>query len=119
LLNAEDRTQIPLASPKPVFVRSVFINIDEQEDNLNLSAYIDEQLDAISSKGSTSTIIFVDAKQYPDGCKVSGIYSQIGSQWHLKGKLKCGEEETAFQIISPTIDELKQLLLGEINKKIK
>ncbi len=74
ILYKENQKSIPLSSPKPVFVRSSFINVEESEDNLGIANFIDDQLVLISAKGAEAELIFVDAIQYPEGCKVSGTH---------------------------------------------
>lgn len=119
ILNEPDRKRITLANPKPVFVRSVFMNSDKLNDNLNLSTYLDEQLSNISAKGADAKLTFVDAREYSDGCKVTGTYSTSNNQWKLKGILKCGEKETAFEILAASENELKQKLLEKVNGSVK
>jgi WD40 repeat protein len=119
ILDANTRKNIPLANPKPVFVRSTFLNIEESEDNLHLAAFLDDQLSHLSTRGTNAPIIFVDAKQYPDGCKVSGSYSKINSRWNLKGKMKCSKEETSFEFIAESEKELKEKLATWIIEKTK
>ncbi|HEY8690097.1 MAG TPA: caspase family protein [Chitinophagaceae bacterium] len=68
------KKEIILAEPKPIFVATTFINIDENEDDLKLTQLVNAQLREITIKGKEADILFTEAKDYPDAWKMSGNY---------------------------------------------
>lgn len=114
LMSEQARAQVVISDPKPVFVRSAFMNPEALADDLDLSRQVDEQLNDLSSKGADADLIFLDARDYPDGCKASGTYQRKGTSWQLNGKVKCGGEETGFQISAATEADLKGALLSKV-----
>ncbi len=115
----EDKAKVPLAKVKPMFIRSTFINIDESEDNLNLSPYADDQLYELSARGGEAPLVFLDINQFPDACKVSGTYSRVNDQWKLSYKIKCGDKDFKNEIASASEDELKKKLIKVVNEVVK
>jgi hypothetical protein len=114
LIDDVSRVKIPLANPKPLFVRSNFIDVDQLEDVIGLSKKVDESLNSISLKGTESKIIFIDTREYPDGCKISGTYTQKDGVIKLRFKIKCAETINEFQTESQSIEEI----IKTINEKV-
>jgi hypothetical protein len=111
ILEDKDKEAIPLASPKTVFVRSTVINIDEGEDNLELSDAIDEQLGTIASKGAESKIVFFDAKKFPNACKISGTYTEENGVISFNMKVRCGEEKKSYELEGSSKEELVEKIV--------
>jgi WD40 repeat protein len=93
LLEEEDKTKIPLAKEKPVFVMSTFINADTYADELKLEFLVDEKLRNISAKGSDAELIFYDAKSFPEAYQLKGLYTLSGDEVDLKFNLFLGSEK--------------------------
>ena len=115
ILNELDRKAIPLANPKRVFVRSNLVDSEEFEDLLDLSDLLDEELISISSKGTEGSIVYFDAKKYPNACKISGGYTVEAGVINLSLKIRCGEELEKFELEV----ESKEELVVEILKLIE
>lgn len=88
----EKKELIPLASIKPVFVRSNFINSNEFEDNVNLSTLVDNLLLDTSARGANAPLIWVDARNHPNACRITGGYEQTGDEIELQLRLRCGDD---------------------------
>lgn len=116
LLDENARKQIVLASPKPVFVRSTFLDADQLEDIISLAKSVDEALGGLSFKGNDSPIIFVDTRDYPDGCKISGTYLQKDGLFTLNGKIKCGSIETPLKLSGISKEKLVEEIINIVNK---
>jgi hypothetical protein len=106
IMNENDKAKIPLAKPRPMFVRSSFLDADQLEDMLGLSTAVDDALNSLSAKGNESPIIFLDTRNYPDGCKISGTYTQKSGKINLKYKIKCGEKVEEHTAEGNTTEEL-------------
>jgi WD40 repeat protein len=93
LLEEEDKSKIPLAKEKPVFVMSQFMNSETFADELKLEYLIDEKLRNISAKGSEAELIFYDAKSFPEAYQLKGLYTLSGDEVDLKFNLFLGSEK--------------------------
>lgn len=107
LLTDAEKKEIPIAKIRPVYIRSNFQDETELEDVLGLGKIIDEVLNEVSSKGSESKLIFVDVKEYPEGCKLIGRYQKVGQTISLKLKKKCGDQVTNHDLKAENMDQLK------------
>jgi WD40 repeat protein len=106
IIQEKDKSKIILSNPKPMFVRSNFIDTDQLEDVLGLSKAMDEALSATAGKGAESSFIFIDTREYPEGCRISGTYTQKGGKINLKYKIKCGEKVEEYNAEGSTAEEL-------------
>jgi len=114
-VNSTDKENIPLARIKPVFVRSVFQDEEEFEDVLGLSAIIDDMLNEISQKGTGKSLIFVNARQFPESYKLSGIYSQQDNMINLNMRIRSNEFSESFTISGSGLEDLKAKILNKID----
>ncbi len=92
LLEDHDKTKIPLAKAKPIFVMSQFMNTETFADELNLEYLVDEKLRSISAKGKEAKLIFYDAKNFPEAYQLRGQYSISGDDIELKFIIFLGKE---------------------------
>jgi hypothetical protein len=106
IIQEQDKSKIILPNPKAMFVRSSFLDADQLEDAIGLSTAVDDALNAISAKGNESSFIFLDARNYPEGCKISGTYSQKNGKINLKYKIKCGDKVEEYTAEGSTAEEL-------------
>ena len=111
LLTEMEKKDIPIAKIRPVYIRSNFQDENELEDILGLGKIIDESLNEVSARGKDARLIFVDVKEYPDGCKLIGRYQKTDSKILLKLRKKCGEETTNYEIKADNVDRLKEEIL--------
>lgn len=114
MLNDNDKSKIPLASPKPVFVRTTFIDAEQLEDILNIAKAVDEALIDLSTRNGVGPVIFVDSREYPDGCKISGTYTQSNGKITLRYKIKCGTTVQDFSDEATSVSEIVKLVIAKV-----
>lgn len=98
LLGDTEKKEIPIAKIKPVYIRSNFQDENELEDVLGLGKLMDASLNEVASKGAESSLIFVDVREYPEGCKLIGRYKKENGKIIIKLRRKCGAEDKTFEI---------------------
>ena len=113
ILEESDRSKISLSNPKAMIVRSLFMDTEQMDDLLGLSLAIDNALNTLSSKGNESPIIFIDTRNYPDGGRISGNYTQKNGEILLKFKTKCSESVKQFQQGSSSVDEIVRIIIDK------
>jgi WD40 repeat protein len=111
ILEDSDKIAIPLAKPKVVFVRSNLVESNEDDDILNLSELLDEQLSHIASRGVDSKIVFFDTRMFPQSCKLTGGYNKIGDKLILNLKVRCGEKVTEHKIEAENKEDLVKRII--------
>lgn len=109
------RDQIKLPSPKPLFVRSNFMNAESFADDLRLTDAINEQLIHFStSRNGEPKLVFIDVARFSDAYALKGQYTLDNGNIKLVFRLFMGEE------ILKTFDievKNKDILLEEIVAK--
>jgi len=116
ILTDEDKAKIKLAKVKPVFIRSMFMDVEEGEDVISLTEKVDDMLNEAAQKGTDSKLIFVDVKKYPEAYKLSGIYTQSSDGIKLNLTIKQKEQKTKLSIIAKNIEELINKIEAEVVK---
>jgi hypothetical protein len=111
LLTENEKKEIPIAKIRPVYIRSSFQDEKELEDVLGLGKAIDEAMSETSLKEVDAKLIFIDVKDYPDGCKLIGRYQKEGGKILLKLRKKCGDGATDFEIKADNIEKIKEEIL--------
>lgn len=91
--------KIPLAQPKPVFIRNTFQDEDALSDLIGLGDALSEYLRSITAKGSEAELIYVDVNDYQDAYSMKGLYKLNGDAINLRCKLFKGKQEAGiFQL---------------------
>lgn len=67
--------KIPIAEPKPVFIRNEFQDEDFIKDTLGLGDALAEKFLAITARGAQASMIYVDTKNYENAYSIHGRYS--------------------------------------------
>ena len=101
-----------MASAKPVFMAAGFININENEDDIQLSKLLNAELREINAKGKDAALLFTEAKDYPGAWKLSGNYRIEGNNIVLTYRLRRNEEKSDHTISGDKND------LASFTKKI-
>jgi len=114
-LNNEDKNNIPLSRIKPVFVRSNFQDEEELADILNLSQAIDDILNEGNPAALDKSIIFVDARDFPDAHKVSGLYYRENGSITLNMRIKTPEITQRISVTGTNKEEIINKVLEKIN----
>ncbi len=113
-LSDTEKKAIPIARIRPVFVKSALINKNSLDDNMQLGKKIDEKLNDMAMRGAESDLVFVNVPDYPEGCKVSGIYEQTGDGIVGDIKKKCSNTEKKYTVKGQNVDEFVENLLGAV-----
>lgn len=125
-MTPESKDQICISQPKPVFLRSEFMNHEIGFDNLHLADIINRKLDEITALGPDAALIYSDANFFMDAYSLSGFYyvnnndimidinvlygkEILMAHFKITGKVK-DLEKIAMQIIQMAYKEIKQYL---------
>jgi hypothetical protein len=113
IIQEDDKAKIPVATVKPVFVRTTLYEDTQKRDVLKLSKEINEKLNDISGKGEEkNAIIFVDTDDYPESCSISGTYTMIGEMLNFSGSRWCGSKSKSIKIENVTKDKLVEQIVA-------
>jgi WD40 repeat protein len=104
------KIQIPLSSIKPVFVRTVVFDDNSDDDDLNLSKLLDEQLNETAMRGKDAQLVFLDTREFPDAYRLRGSYTQSNGTITLQLKIK-GPKESEHTLIAATKEELVEMII--------
>ena len=115
ILTADLQNLIPLNQPKPVFVRSMFLEASSLEDQLLLSQLLDESLDQVSERGEMS-ILYMDVAAMDQGNRLSGIYRIEGKSIILDYNIRMQDQRHKGQITAQSVDELVEMLRQKIEE---
>ncbi|MFY0644615.1 MAG: caspase family protein [Bacteroidia bacterium] len=113
ILTADLQNLIPLNQPKPVFVRSMFLDQSSLEDVLMLSQKFDASLEEVSDKGNLS-ILYMDVPVMDHGNRITGIYEQQGSVILLNYNIRMNNTSHIGQISAYSVEELVQILQKKV-----
>ena len=111
-LETTDKAAIPLALVKPLVLRPVLINRDEDEDNLKLTPLLRQRLHETSlstGRGKSSPIVYVPEDEFPGAIRPTGTYSVVGKMVQVRLTLKKGDEVVARLMVEGTKDDLPRL----------
>jgi len=96
----EDKARIPVASVRPLFLRSNFQDEVRPLDHLKLTDLVNEALREIASKGQNATLVYVDASDFPDAYLLAGRYRVEGSTVKARVSLFKGESSAGEFTVS-------------------
>lgn len=123
IVTEEDKARIPLATPKPVLVRALFLDKNEMNDALDLTAYFNKELSDLifSQKDKNLPFTFMDLQNYPDAYYLSGFYEKQGDTYLLKAVLKRNKKELIeeFEITGANQESLYKSLLSKVKSKLR
>ena len=125
-LLAEDRTEIPLATAKPILLRPEFINVQLHRDNLGLSTTLRNRLreeSYASTRGGSAEVpaVFVDQDDFPGAVSPSGDYKVEGTQVQVTLVLARDDRDIAQVHVEGSTNDLNALaacLAAEINRAL-
>gem|GEM_PF-3738775 len=113
-LTEQEKKDIPIAKIRPVYIRSSFLDDDQLDDVLELGKKVDDALNEAAGRGTAASLIFVDVRDYPEGCKLSGKYRQTKGIIKLKLRKKCEGKDETIEITGRTVDEVKNKILSHL-----
>jgi hypothetical protein len=118
IIQENEKRLIPVASVKPVFVRTVVFEDTKKRDVLKLSKEINIKLIDISEKtDGSNTIVFIDNDEYPDACSITGAYTMNGDNLSFSGSVLCGTNEKLIKIENVNKEKLVEQIMAEALKK--
>jgi hypothetical protein len=114
IINEEDKKNIPLAKPKPVFVKTNVVEKTLFDDTLNLSVKLNNKLRDIFEKRSRGEdIIFIDEDKYPGACKITGGYIFKDTLLTFIGQVTCDQIKTSLSFENKQQEELINLIIEQ------
>ena len=118
IIQENEKQLIPVASVKPVFVRTTVFEETKKRDVLKISKDINDKLNAISGKiEGNNPIIFIDVDEYPESCSISGSYTTVGEMLSFSGSILCGTFEKPIKIENVSKEKLVEQIIAEALKK--
>ncbi len=116
IITDKEKSMIPLAKAKQIFISSTFQEVNELSDVLNLGDLVDEMLTNKSAEEKNSPIVFWAVTSYPEVYKISGSYTINDDKIEVQFKLvkdKTGGETIKLTGLGSKISEL----INEIIKR--
>ncbi len=83
--------KIPLAQPKPVFIRSVFQD-ENFGDELELVSALEKNFQTTTLKGTMAKLIYSDVSEYENGYSIRGSYAIKGNAVEVRVRLFKGKK---------------------------
>ena len=108
-ITQEEKDKIQLAKPKPIVVKSMFMDKSSFNDPYGISLKLDEKLREIALQGKKAAFVFFETNEYPDAYRISGLYSVKKNTIYLEanifygqkpiGNVRCSAAENAIESI--------------------
>lgn len=115
----EAQEAIPISNPKPLIVRSVFLDAEHLTDQLELAEELDDRFIEESAKGRDSALIFIDVARFPNAWKVSGLYQVTNQSIEAKIRVYEGQEVRGnFEVSGKDIAKLAAMIHQNIHELI-
>ncbi|MGC4035061.1 MAG: caspase family protein [Chitinophagaceae bacterium] len=120
LVDKDVTDNIQLSIQKKIFIRSKFIQDEDLlNDDLNLSASVDKELNDLSNKGKESPLAFAADYTLSDGYSVRGRYTVTGSKVNAKISVFKGTKERVTQFDLEGSSDNKDMLARMIVRKVQ
>ena len=111
---------IRLSLKKKIFRRSKFIEDEDLlNDDLDLSALIDKELNNLSARGKESPLAFVADNTMTDAYSIRGKYEVKGNDITIKVSLFKGQKERVYQFDLSGISDKKEALAAKIVENVQ
>ena len=109
-INSEDKLKILLSTAKPIILQSRFQDMQKFIDHLGFEKKVDEMLRDLSSTGRDATIVFIDAKEFPEAYTLIGQYEIKDLDMKVNLKLFKNEKEQENFIVSGKTNDIEKLV---------
>jgi hypothetical protein len=113
-LSEIEKKEVPISKIRPVYIQSNFQDEDEMSDVLGLGKKVDQLLGESAAKGTEAPLIFVDVRDYPEGCKLIGRYKKENGKIVLKLKKRCEGKEVTVDFTGLDINDLSSQIFKVI-----
>jgi polyferredoxin len=114
-----EQSQIPIATPKPVFVRSNLFESSSFSDILGLSDTLNNTLSEINSRGAEADVLFSQASNFSEAYKFNGIYSVKNNKIEVNVSLLKGSEVIETFKVTGNKQDIKALSDEIINSGLE
>ncbi|HMQ59853.1 MAG TPA: caspase family protein [Flavilitoribacter sp.] len=111
-----DRVKIPLAQPKPVFIRNNFQDEDKFDDVIGLTDALADYFRTITARGTQAELIYVDVKEYENAYSIKGRYKVSGDEVAVQGRLFKGKDDLGEFRVSGKKTDMKGLVEAIVEK---
>jgi WD40 repeat protein len=121
-IRTSDKSSIPIAMAKPMFLMSSLKDKDSFDDILGIEKLVDEKLRDVSSKSAASPFIFIEAKEYPEAYRIRGAYTVGGEAVEISVNVFLGTEKAGSYNINgkkSEIASLADLIVSKAQESIK
>jgi WD40 repeat protein len=121
LVTTDDRARIPLRTPRPLVLRTLFQDEEEFTDGLGLGRLIDERLRERSTRGTDGRLVFVDARELPGAYNLAGRYRIEGDKVRVTVRLARGKGKGIRFLVEGEKgrpDELAGRIVAEVEKRL-
>jgi len=116
-LSEKEQSKINLAQPKPMFLLSVFLEMESFDDVLGLENMVDEHFIETASKGDQS-LIFVQAKEFPGAYRIRGQYSLLEENVEVKINLFKGKTKIQSYTVSGNQKDINTLAASIVSQAL-
>ena len=120
-LTDQEKSQINIGTPRPMFVRTSFVDAQRIRDHLKLGVLVNEQLRMLSAPSHEAPILFLDAPSFPGSHTLSGIYKVSDSRISVTVLLSTGEQDLerfTVEGITAQVDELAQRIVEKAKSQL-
>jgi hypothetical protein len=115
-LTGTDLSQIKLATPRPLVLRTQFQDADRFVDHLNLRQRVNAKLREVSVRSLHAPVVFVDAATAPQAYIVVGRYTPRGDELTLEVRLVKQDDEVAHWTMAGSVSKLDALISTMVEK---
>lgn len=112
------KDQIDLASERPIFINSVFMNVDEHEDYLGIATLVNSKLQAISDDPE-GLVYYVESDNWTAAHTIKGIYRIKEDKIIVECTLREGEVKIKSAKVEGQLSQMEQVvdqILGQLIK---
>jgi hypothetical protein len=120
-VTSADQAKIPLQAVRPLMLRTAFQEDEDFDDVLGLGKRVDERLRQVSARSGPATLVFVDARELPDACRLAGRYRVKDGQVTVSVNLFNAKKRIARFTVSgkkTEIDALAERIVQEAEKRL-
>ncbi|MEI6521249.1 MAG: caspase family protein, partial [bacterium] len=110
MLDDEDKANIIITSPLPVYIKPTLLDAQKTRDTLNISTILQNTL-----RNNDEKLIYIDTDSFPDGMKINGIYTNSNGQ--ITAKIKIWQNEKVvkeFTLTGKSSDDIVKQIVGKL-----
>ncbi|MEO8149760.1 MAG: caspase family protein [Bacteroidia bacterium] len=116
VVDEEVVSKINLPQEKPIFIASSFQNKKESFDDMDLSKYINNELNDVSTRGAESPISFMSSTNLAEAYLLSGAYEIAGEMLKVSVDIRQNKKSKYHFEISGKKSEIKELAVKIVQR---